>query len=84
MANKITEKFLDELEGKIREYKGALRRKTHLDTIGDKMPVRVPFFNKQIEYTVTQEEKDAIEQEAINKEQELRDKIKEIEKEAQI
>ncbi len=77
----ITTKFLDELERKIREVKRALRRKEHIDKLPDKIQVDIPFFNKQIEYTVTQADKDKIEQEATNKEQELRDKIKEIDKE---
>ncbi len=72
----ITIKFLEELEKKIREMKMALRRKESLNKIGDKMPIRVPFFNKEIEYTVTQADKDKIEQEATDKEQELKDKMK--------
>jgi len=76
----ITTKFLDELEKKIRQVRRAIARKERIDKLPEKIQVDVPFFNKQMEYTVIQGDKDLINQEATNKEQELRDKIKEIDK----
>ena len=76
----IKTKFLDELENLIIQMRRALRRKESLNKLGAKIRVNVPFVNKQIEYTITQADKDKIEQEATEKEQEFKDKIKEIDK----
>lgn len=76
----INEKLLDELEKKIKEYRMALRRKLSLAATGDKIQMQVPFFNKQVEYVITQEDRDLVENGLNNKEKELKDKLKEIDK----
>ena len=80
MANKITEQYLEELERKIKILTRALKRKNRFDKIGDKISVDVPFVNKKMEYSVTEEDRQKIEQEATDAETSLKDKLKEIEK----
>ena len=58
--------------------------KERIDKLPDKIQVDVPFFNKQIEYVVTQADKDKVEQEATDAETAMRDKLKEIKEPAQI
>ncbi len=74
----INKKFLDELEQKIKGFRKALRRKEQIDNLPNKIQIDVPFFNKQIDYTITQEDKDKIEQDAIDKRNALKTKIDDI------
>lgn len=73
----VDEKFLDELEQKIQDLRRVLRRKAGMDT---KIAIQVPFVNKQIEYIITEVDRQAIEQEIANKEKVLTDKFKEVTK----
>lgn len=76
----ITLKFLEELEKKIKQLKRSIRRKEILAEVGNILKLDVPSpINKQIDYTITQIDRQVIEQDVTTKEQELRDKIKEIE-----
>ena len=76
----INQKFLDELENLIRQMRRALRMKERIEKMSPTIQVDVPFFNKKIDYTVTQADKDKVNQEATDTEQALKDKIKEIDK----
>ena len=71
----ITEQYLDEVEKKIKELKRALRKKSGLN---GKITVDIPFVNKQLDYTITQADRDAINQEISEKETALKDKFKEV------
>jgi len=72
----ITKQFLEDLERMIRKLKRALKKEGSVKK-GDKLKIDVPHIDKQIEYTITQEDIQTLKDDLSKKKKDLKDKFKE-------
>jgi len=71
----VKEQDIEELETELRKFRRIVRRLTALDKMNWKVQIDVPWTDEQITHTIPETKKHEIIQEAVDKRNELKQKI---------